>query len=108
MLQRTQGTRRIDGLDSREDALKRGELPGADWGREPRSATLQLGDAEGTRAETLARGRGDWSVLYVGVRDAILGRAPNPVPPDEALTVQRLLELGRRSAVERRELRIAF
>ena len=44
------------------------------------------------------------SASYAAVCAALRGLAPNPVPPREALAVMQLLDLGRRSAAERREL----
>jgi predicted dehydrogenase len=41
---------------------------------------------------------------FAGVAAAIRGQGPNPVPPQEALAVMELIELGIRSAHERREL----
>ena len=41
---------------------------------------------------------------FAGVAAAIRDEAPNPVPPEEALAVMELIELGIRSAAERREL----
>ena len=47
---------------------------------------------------------GNYPAYYAGIRDALLGRSPNPVPATEALAVMALLDLGRQSALERREL----
>ena len=41
---------------------------------------------------------------FAGVAAAIRDEAPNPVPPEEALAVMELIELGIRSADERCEL----
>jgi len=38
------------------------------------------------------------------VRDAILGVGPNPVPPEDAVALMALLDLGGRSAREGRAL----
>jgi predicted dehydrogenase len=102
----TQGSLRIDGLDGQEALLKAGHAPGGTgWsGDDGRSALLATGaDAAALRSETLPLEPGDYPAYYAGVRDAILGRAPNPVPPGEALAVQRLLDLGAASAAQRRE-----
>jgi predicted dehydrogenase len=50
---------------------------------------------------------GNYLAFYAAVRDALRGAAPNPVPPEQAVAVMHLLELGRRAAQERRELRVA-
>jgi predicted dehydrogenase len=49
---------------------------------------------------------GAYPSYYAGIRDALLGKAPNPVPARQALTVMRLLDAGRISAAERREVRL--
>jgi predicted dehydrogenase len=47
---------------------------------------------------------GNYGAYYAGLRDAIIGSAPNPVTPAQAIAVMALIELGRHSAVQRREL----
>lgn len=99
------------GLDPQEDALKAGARPGhgtdalsQSYGVDPRLGTLtcwQNGQAVPSPWPTL---RGDYAAYYAQVRDALLGRGPNPVPPPQALQVMALLEAGRRSAEERREI----
>jgi len=48
--------------------------------------------------------RGNYVDYYAAVRDAILGTGPNPVPPQEAVALMELLDLGTRSAREGRAL----
>ena len=43
---------------------------------------------------------------YAAVRDAVLGRGPNPVPGEEAAQVMALLDLGVASHQARRELEL--
>jgi predicted dehydrogenase len=52
----------------------------------------------------IATANGAYPEYYRLVRDAIHGLAPNPVPPAQAIAVMRLLEAGRRSHAERREI----
>ena len=99
------------GLDAQEDALKAGlrPLPGADWGVDTQAATLSILSTPGPDGETLQPTavpllHGDYPAYYAGVRDAITAGAPNPVPAAQAIDVMALIELGRRSAAERREL----
>ena len=96
------------GLDTQEDALKAGQRPDpaapADWGHDPQPGALVTGDAEGLRTTTLPTQRGDYPAFYAALRDALLGRGPNPVPAVEALQVMQVLDLGRRSAELGREL----
>ena len=78
------------GLDVQEDQLRAGMLPGAaDWGRDPRLALLHRD--EGAPRECPVP-PGDYPRYYRAVRDAILGRGPNPVTPAEAVATLAVLE----------------
>ena len=101
VLHGTEGSWVKHGLDSQEEALKAGATPGAPgWGVDRRPGSLIT--AEGT---TEVPGiAGDYRHYYAAVRDAILGRGPNPVTGEDALAVMRVLELGRRSNAERCEV----
>jgi len=98
-----------DGLDAQEDALKAGVRPSwparADWGVDPGRAAIVTRAADGTAVETpVVLERGAHQAYFAAVAAAIRGEAPNPVPPQEALAVMELIELGIASAAERREL----
>jgi hypothetical protein len=41
--------------------------------------------------------RGDQRGYYVALREALLGRAPNPVPPQQGATVMAIIEAALRS-----------
>jgi predicted dehydrogenase len=102
-----------DGLDAQEDALKAGVRPTwppqPDWGIDPGHATLVTRAADGSAASTpVAMQRGEHMAYFAAIAAAILEGRPNPVPPDEALAVMGLIELGIRSAAERRELEWHF
>ena len=105
----TRGSFVKDGLDAQEDALKAGVRPTwparADWGVDPgRAAIVTRGD-DGRAVETrVLLERGAHQAYFAAVGAAIRGEAPNPVPPEQALAVMELIELGIASAVERREL----
>lgn len=93
------------GLDAQEGQSKAGLRPGdADWGVDPSPGVLtkQVGD-ETTRT-TPTPERGDYPAFYAAIRDAILGKGPAPVTADQALTVMRIIDAGRRSAAQRREI----
>ena len=47
---------------------------------------------------------GNYMAYYAAVRDAILGKGENPVPPEQAVELMELLDLGRQSASEGRAL----
>jgi predicted dehydrogenase len=72
-------------------------------GADPRPGTLVYPDGSEQPAPAgIADGRG----FYMAVRDAILGRAPQPVTLDDAILVMDVLEAGDISAAERREVRL--
>jgi predicted dehydrogenase len=105
----TRGSFVKDGLDAQEDALKAGVRPTwppqADWGVDPGRASIVARAADGTAVATpVPLERGAHQGYFAAVAAAIHGEAPNPVPPEEALAVMALIELGIRSAQERREL----
>jgi len=70
-------------------------------GPDPRPGTLVIPDGSPT---PVPGGAADDCAFYAAVRDAILGKAPNPVRSEEALAVMEMLELADRSAAGRREL----
>jgi predicted dehydrogenase len=87
------------GVDPQEGALQRGERPeGADWGRDLHDGTLYRTEGRETIAEAVPTLRGDWRAYYAAVRDAVAGRAPNPVPAADAVLVMRILERAVESA----------
>src|SRR6185503_13154981 len=90
-------------LDPQEDALKAGLAPDALL---PPPGELCVIDGPG--AEPVLRPwptqTGRWRDYYALLRDAVLGRGPNPVPPEQALHLLQLQDLGRASAAEGREL----
>jgi predicted dehydrogenase len=89
--------------DIEEDQLRAGVLPGSpEWGVDPDDAILYDGATGDTRA--LKAARGDQRGYYVALREALLGRAPNPVPPEQGATVMAIIEAGLRSANEGRRV----
>jgi predicted dehydrogenase len=106
-----QGNYRKLGLDPQEAALNKitrideqeserawGQEPAAGWG------TLSV-DVDGAMVtRPVAPIPGDYRLYYAGVRDALLGKAPAPVPAVAAWRVARLLEWAAESSAERREI----
>lgn len=94
------------GLDAQEDRLRAGGMPGdAGWGSDPRPGELTLAGEDGALvAQAIDSLPGDYRHYYSALRAAIVDGAPPPVTPEEALAVMRLIELGTRSAEERREI----
>jgi predicted dehydrogenase len=94
-------------LDPQEADLIAGRLPAgaaAVWGVDKETGTLAVLRDGQLATSILPTENGAYPAYYAGIRDALLGKAPNPVPAREALTVMRLLDAGRRSAAERREI----
>lgn len=91
------------GLDIQEKHLLAGEKPGSPgWGVDPVRATFYDG-AAGTQTE-LPVPDGNQAMFYAGVRDAILGKSPNPVPPPQAVAVMAVIETAIQSGVQGRTL----
>jgi predicted dehydrogenase len=89
--------------DVQEDQLKAGVLPGSrDWGLDPDDAVVYDGAAGQTRA--LKAARGDQRGYYVALREALHGRAPNPVPPQQGAAVMAIIEAALRSEAEGRRV----
>jgi predicted dehydrogenase len=95
------------GLDPQEAALNKitriedphwGKEPPADWG----TLSVDVDGAIVTRP--VAPIRGDYRLYYAGVRDALLGKAPAPVPAVAAWRVARLLEWAVEGSEQRREI----
>lgn len=94
-------------LDPQEASLKTGQLPGDDnaaWGLDADQGILSLEENGVVQATPIATENGAYQEYYRQVRDAILAGAPNPIPLADAIAVMRLLEAGRRSHEERREI----
>jgi len=97
------------GLDAQEDALKAGVRPTwppqAGWGVDAGRATLVTRAPDGAAVDTpVALQPGAHMAYFAAIAAAIRNEAPNPVPPEEALDVMELIELGIASAAQRREL----
>ena len=89
--------------DIQEDQLRAGLLPGSPgWGLDPDDAVLYEGATDETR--TLKAARGDQRGYYVALREALLRRAPNPVPPEQGATVMAIIEAAFRSDAEGRRV----
>lgn len=87
--------------DIQEDQLRAGILPGrGDWGLDPDDAVLYEGATGESRAVKAARG--DQRGYYVALREALHGRAPNPVLPQQGATVMAIIEAALRSEAEGR------
>jgi predicted dehydrogenase len=97
-------------LDPQEADLIAGRIPTGDaaaWGVDAETGVLAVQRDGKVAPAPLPTENGAYPSYYAGIRDALLGTAPNPVPARAALTVMRLLDAGRLSAAERREVLLA-
>jgi predicted dehydrogenase len=106
ILQGTNGTYVKQGLDPQEAMLKAGAQPGdaAAWGVDAEKGVAVVEQDGEPRRIGIATENGAYPAYYRQVADAIAGGAPNPVPPEEALAVMRLLDAGRESDARRAEV----
>jgi predicted dehydrogenase len=82
--------------DLQEAHILAGLRPGeAGWGQDP--DPLVVYDSEGT-ARQIEAVAGDQCNYYAGLAAALIDGGPNPVPPEEALSVMVVLEAAMRSA----------
>jgi predicted dehydrogenase len=72
------------------------------WGVDPRPATFVDGE---TFDRTPASGpAGDYPAYYSAMARALRGQGPNPVTPEQALSVMQVLDAGLRSSRDHREI----
>lgn len=91
--------------DPQEAQLLAGLIPGAPgWGEDP-DPLQWFGPAEARHWPTPA---GDQRRFYAAVRDAVAGRADNPVPPEQAVALMAVLEAAAESAAQGRALPLAL
>lgn len=83
-------------IDIQEDQLRAGMTPGsAEWGIDPDDALLYEGGTRPPRRIKCAKG--DQRGFYIGVRDALRGEKPNPVPGVQGSTIVAIIEAAIRS-----------
>ena len=80
--------------------------PGAaEWGVDPSLGELRVAAINDWMQDSRVTNRvGNYAGYYAAVRDAVLGTGANPVPPEQAVALMELLDLGVRSAREGRAL----
>lgn len=95
------------GLDPQEADLIAGRRPHGDaaaWGVDGETGTLAVLRDGAVQTQPLPTENGAYPSYYAGICAALQGKGPNPVPARQALAVMRLLDAGRISAAERREV----
>ena len=91
----TQGTYVKRGVDIQEAALKAGARPGgAEWGEDPVRGELTRFDGERVTVTLEPNERGDYAQFYAAVRAALAEGRENPVSPNDAVDVMRVIEAG--------------
>ena len=91
------------GADVQEDQLRSGMAPGTPgWGEDPDHAVIYEGATGETR--TLRAWPGDQREYYRALAEAIRGRGPNPVPPEQGSAVMAIIEAAMRSDAEGRRV----
>jgi predicted dehydrogenase len=89
--------------DVQEDQLRAGVVPGSTgWGMDPDDAVLYDGPTGEVR--TIESVPGDQRRYYTALREALLRRAPDPVPASQGVAVMALIEAALRSDREGRRI----
>jgi predicted dehydrogenase len=105
VLHGTRGSWAKFGGDVQEKQLVAGVLPGSPgFGDDPDPGILF--DGETGRQTKLPAPIANQSDYYIGVREALWGRQPNPVPPEQASAVMSILETSFQSGATGRVLPI--
>jgi scyllo-inositol 2-dehydrogenase (NADP+) len=97
----TRGALRITALDTQEDHLKLGEVPGANWGVEPNESIVEIwsSDAQGELTySTLPFSAGDWPEYYREVLAFLTDSTTPTVTIDQAVGTMRVMDAARESA----------
>ena len=85
----------IDSLDTQEDALREGRLPGDErWGEEADDALIVTGTEP---PRPLPRERGNWAAYYRGVAASLRGQSAPPVDPRDVVQDLRVIEAAHES-----------
>ncbi|EMN4128656.1 oxidoreductase [Providencia vermicola] len=97
------------GLDSQEDKLKSGALPNDEnWGVDERNGVVTLSQGDELISKEWVNKKGHYGGYYLKIFDAIRHGAENPVQPQEAIEIMKLIEAGIISAKEKRTVDIDF
>lgn len=84
------------GLDPQEAALRAGERPGADWGREPEDRWGALGTVEESRPVPTEAGA--YPEFYADLVRSLRDGTPPPVDPADSIAGLEIIAAARRSA----------
>ncbi|EKT63240.1 oxidoreductase [Providencia burhodogranariea] len=97
------------GLDSQEDCLKSGQLPIIEnWGEDKRNGFVTLSQGDDLITQELINEKGNYGGYYLAIHDAIRHGAANPVLPQEAIDIMKVIEAGILSNKEKCTVNIDF
>ncbi|VEB69972.1 Uncharacterized oxidoreductase ydgJ [Providencia rustigianii] len=97
------------GLDTQEDALKGGAIPqGEHWGEDPNLGIVTLSQDDDIVSKPWPNEKGNYGGYYDAIYDAIRLGKPNPVTPNEAIDIMKLIEAGIASAQQKRTIENIF
>ncbi|MBZ0184957.1 MAG: oxidoreductase [Candidatus Obscuribacterales bacterium] len=94
------------GLDTQEESLKnaRHKIDSPDWGLDEKNGILITYEKGNPKSVPVPTEKGDYASYYAAVKESIDNGAPNPVSPNQALTVMEIIELGYASELEAKRL----
>lgn len=93
------------GLDSQEDALKQGKVPGdAHWGKDQEEyyGELTIGIGDRTLKGKIETKGGAYESYYLGIYHTIIDNKPVPVSASDAMNTIKVIELVKKSSQEKR------
>ena len=92
------------GIDPQEAQTVGGSRPRDEaWGVDPTPGVLTKGDGS---TDVVASERGDYRIFWRALAAAIRGDGPNPVPPDQALSVMTVIDAAISSAATGRTVHL--
>jgi predicted dehydrogenase len=107
VLHGTRGTWMKSGADVQEKQLVAGMRPGSvGFGDDPDPGILYHG-ATGKQTKIPAP-KANQAEYYIGIREALWGKQPNPVPPEQACAVMSILETSFQSGTKEQVLPLQF
>lgn len=93
------------GLDTQEDLLKTGHYPvGDNWGVDPRAGIVTLSQGDQLVEQPWPNEKGNYGGFYTAIYQAIREGEANPVTPDQAIMVMKLIEAGVKSAKQQQTI----
>lgn len=96
----TRGAARVTAVDTQEDRLKAGEIPGENWGVESESAVIEVWEVDAggdTSYRTEHLLSGDWPRYYAEISAALHEGSRPSVSIDQAVQTMRVLDAARES-----------